>query len=424
MKRFFFFLGFLFMVAACELVDGPFDHRPRGGRNTASGAASQPDSTSAPQEPDTVVWASVVRVPEGYDWARDSAGGSFGGELLLYRNSEAVLRIPANGGTSYGGSGSGFISLNPGTHHIINGHLYSEHCSGGHCYICRDGCLLLQLDGTGFLKGLLELADGSLITLSCSPGDGSLTLRRGSEVLLRISGGSVLGGLGEARPALYKDGSHWCFAYRSGGALYSVRDGVISAVQAPSDDGIAEDVLWQGGKQLLLWRDADGHYLYEESTVGTGAADGSASGGRKISGMDADLHLIRLEGGLFAYCDAAMPNGYRRLFINLQTGKTMPFRSTDSWPHCIGDALWLVHGSSPFSLTLRETGDKTPRTVFSDMDAMVFSNECIALRGDEMLLGVSAPGMRPRLFSGLEPVGEFPFEGYVTALSVEIIPPN
>ena len=55
---------------------------------------------------------------------------------------------------------------------------------------------------------------------------------------------------------------------------------------------------------------------------------------------------------------------------------------------------------------------------------LVFTDECVASIGGDPWLGVSVPGGRPLLVRGGEAVGEFPFDGYITAVDVEIIPPS
>ena len=189
------------IAAGCERLDTPFCRGQSNGRSGRDSGLEQKDSTSgSASAPDTVCWAAVVKVPDGYDWMRDTLAGRFSGELLFYRGGQPCLSIPLNGSLP--------VSPDPGTHHIIRGHLYTECCSGGLLHILRDGVPLLHLPGDGFLKGLLQVADGSLWTLVCTPADGGLTLRRNGETVVRIARGSAVGGLGEGHSALYEDDGH------------------------------------------------------------------------------------------------------------------------------------------------------------------------------------------------------------------------
>ena len=82
------------LPAGCERLDTPF------GRSTGRGSSghAQRDSSSATtvDAPDTVCWTSVVKVPDGYDWHRDTLAGRFSGELLLYRGSRPCLHRGAH----------------------------------------------------------------------------------------------------------------------------------------------------------------------------------------------------------------------------------------------------------------------------------------------------------------------------------------
>ena len=71
--------------------------------------------------------------------------------------------------------------------------------------------------------------------------------------------------------------------------------------------------------------------------------------------------------------------------------------------------------------------NRTPvesKALLRDNDYFVFTDECVASYGKDPFLGVSSPGRRPRLIRGDRAVGELPFEGYITAVDVEIIPPS
>ena len=408
MEKLFRIFVLLLLCTCCERLQPPFGARVRGDRTSITGPFRQRDSTGSGDGvsgADTVVRICAVRVPDDYDWAKDSASGRFEGELILYRGADPELIVPVRP--------ESVISPSPGTHHIIGGHLYTERCCDGRTYICRDGKLLVHFDGSAILKGLLCDSDGALISLSCSPGDGSIVLRRDSEVLLPISHGSVIGGFGEGRDALYEDDGHICFAYTDSGNLFSVRDAVISAVMAPETDGRAEDVLWLGGRQTVLWRKNGTEHILSRSGLN-----------KSISGVSASLSLVPLGEALFVRGEASFGMGLKSVYINTETLEYSYFRVRNGWPYSIGGKLYLVSGADPLGVFARGAKSYEPLTCFSDPSLLAFSGECAAVLGNGLLIGASAPGGPPLLLHGGRAAGEFPFNGYVTAVDVEIIPPS
>ena len=247
------------VLAACEVVDAGVGRGARGGGYSPGESGRHRDTARVADPPaaaDTVVWACAVKVPDGYDWARDTAAGHFSGELILYRNSEPTLKLPAGEADCIGPA--------PGSHHLAGGHLYTEFASGGQTVVLRDGAPYLQLGGAGILKGILPWKDGSTLTLFCSLPDGGLQLHRDSGLLLKISRGSALGGIGGGRPSLYEDEGHYCFEYRDGDSFFSVRDGIISAVMPPEEGFVVEDCRMFRGEEVLIVRKGPNHYLFQD----------------------------------------------------------------------------------------------------------------------------------------------------------------
>lgn len=407
MKRTVLLIVGLIALAGCEMVDFGFGGEARGGRTTPGSSGRQRDTSSVAGEParaDTIIWTCAVKVPDGYDWARDTSAGHFSGELLLYRNSEPELILPVGGQAP--------IGPDPGSHHLAGGHLYTEYYTEGQTIVLREGKPFLQLDGACFLKGLLPGKDGSALTLFCSLSDGGLLLLRDSELLLKINGGSAPGGLGEGRPSLYEDEGHYCFEYRNGDSFYSVRDGIISAVMPPEAGLTVEDYRWFAGKQTLLLRKGQFHYLYEDGEK------------RKVTQMSMDMQLIEAGGVMYA-CGVSSHRGKSIIYAkDLPAFTDLFFTGSDPWLLCSEDGLFCVQGRDPLIIgrPARSAGGTTAE--FSDRDLMVFSAECVSVCGRDLLLGASVPGSHPVLMRGGRVVGEFPFEGYVTAVGVEIIPPS
>ena len=403
MRRIYLLIGLAaLLVASCERLDIPF------GRSTGRGGPglAQKDSSAAPGSatPDTVCYAAVVKVPDGYDWHRDSLAGRFSGELLFYRGSRPCLSITLDGSVP--------VSPDPGTHHILAGHLFTECSSGGALHILRDGEPLLHLPGEGFLKGLLLSADGGLWTLACTPSDGSLTLCRNGETVVRIARGSAVGGFGEGRSALYEDGGHICFSYTEGGNFFAVKDGGISPILPPGDGATVEDFRWREGIPLTLYRKYDTHYLYTE-----GAS-------RQMINSRWKASFVEAGGNLFIFGRTNYISRDLYFSCDVQSLEIRYFYGKEPWLHSAEGDLFAVQGSSPLRIS---TGASTPTPPFPHIDLegmLVFSDECVASIGRDAYLGASVPGGRPLLIRGSRAVGEFPFDGYITAVDVEITAPS
>ena len=82
-------------------------------RNPGGGSGGNPDAPPEMQLYDTTLYFCAVRFDESYDWQRDTAYGSESFELLLYRDFEPVLSVSS--------AGSGCVSADFDTHHIIGG---------------------------------------------------------------------------------------------------------------------------------------------------------------------------------------------------------------------------------------------------------------------------------------------------------------
>ena len=404
MKRFYLIFALGLMVAAgCERLDTPFGRGTAGGRSGRDSGLEQKDSTAG-NAPDTVCFAAVVKVPDGYDWMRDTLAGLFSGELLFYRGGNPCLSIPLDGSVP--------VSPDPGTHHIIRGHLYTECCSGGSLHILRDGVPLLHLPGDGFLKGLLQVADGSLWTLVCTPADGGLTLRRNGETVIRIARGSAVGGLGEGHSALYEDDGHVCFSYTEGDSFFAVKDGGISPIKPPEEGAYVDDFLWRDGEALTLYKKNDVCYLHRN--------------GISTAAINSRSHCTFVEtgGGLYVFGRSNYISRNLYFSWNAESSEVLYFYGTEPWLHSSEAGLFTVQGSSPLRVSgwAKAPLQQIPHTDREGM--MVFSDECVASIGRDAYLGASVPGGRPLLIRGSRAVGEFPFDGYITTVDVEITAPN
>ena len=205
---------------------------------------------------DTSVFVTVVDFPEGYDWRRDTSYGAVTGNIVLFRNGERSLSIPAGYGRQ--------ASLEPDLHHLAGGHVYTEACSDGRTVIGVDGEESFSYPGREFLCGLL--VEGSdIYTLGQDRSGNGFSLRRNGEALLEAEDGTLASHLSDypeyPTGALYRDGEHLYFSYwkrlspvSSERSWFVVEDGVETIVDA-------------GGKGMYDIRVRDGRLQIRERTA-------------------------------------------------------------------------------------------------------------------------------------------------------------
>lgn len=160
------------------------------------------------------LYISGVSFPEGYDWRRDTAFGKVACNIFLIRDGEVVCNVPA------GINGSADAA--PDRHHIISGHLYTEHHEPSQTIIQRDGKEILRYRGDETMRGML-LEQGKLLTLGQNRYGHGFALRRNGKVLFSSDDGELLGSYSDKAyaesGALYDDDGTACFSY------FSTREG-------------------------------------------------------------------------------------------------------------------------------------------------------------------------------------------------------
>ena len=192
-------------------------HNTGGSRDTIPGSPGHPSA-------DTIVYVSAVTVPEGYDWRRDSLYGSIPCELLFFRNGVPLFSVQ---------TGS-IASPSPDTHHILDGHLYTEYASMEGTIICRDGEELFRYPQREMLKGLL-VKGKDVYTLGRALDGGGFYYRCNGETLLKQENGEPFGDFTNPaygrNGALYESRNGVCFCYKTASACFSCVDGTVSQIQ-------------------------------------------------------------------------------------------------------------------------------------------------------------------------------------------------
>lgn len=219
------------------------------------------DQSGPAVPPDTILYICGVQMPGEYDWQRDSGIGIAHGEIVLLKNMEEEFTIP----TGY----NECASTDHDTHHLIDGHLFTEFSSSVSTFIKMDGNDLVTFDGREFLLGLVKRPD-SIWTLGMRRSGRGFCLRRDGETVFESKEGTVLGSFSDsAYPktgALYEDSGAVWFAYNidEGGNRYShiVKNGRDSTLSG----GYYDDIRVIGGRLMGIRAASDIGIYYNDGT--------------------------------------------------------------------------------------------------------------------------------------------------------------
>lgn len=351
--------------------------------------AIEPD---VPSGCDTLLLLCGVQVPPGYDWQKDTAIGLAQGKVVLYRDMKQVLAFP----TGYYEN----VSTDPDTHHLIDGHLYTEFSSSSRTVIKKDGKMLFEYEGREYLDGLL-VRDGDVYTLGSRRSGYGFTCRRNGEIILDSPGGFVFGSFRESTypetGGLYLDEGKICFSYRDGrtGSTACVfREGLQSMVNA--GDGVRlEDVRINNG---------------EITGVGINSA-GKACVMRKgrVSVLDSDFlwdscRLVFVGADVFISGCASDSSGIRRrtVIVDAGDGSVKEDEEGEKRVLCDGGKFWL----EPMEYA----------------GYYCFSKSCLCSFGDDWYKALTPKnGCCPVLVkNGI--TQEIEMNGYLTGVEVAVIP--
>ena len=243
-------LAAMVMIHSCELVEQNtsfgMQHVYKPHRSTRFGSDS---ARFQPQhKDDTVLYLSAVRFPPDYDWRRDTLFGAVDAELVLLKDYSEILSIPVGN----------VAEASADKHHILDGHLYTEHQTSSTTYIGKDGIVILSFEGREELRGLLE-DGGILYTLSVPKGGDGFKLRADGQVIYSEKSGTVYGTMSEPsyrqNGALYKDNGHLCFCFRTESMVYRIEDGLKYVAISGAGPGEAQDVRIIDGQVVCAGSD-------------------------------------------------------------------------------------------------------------------------------------------------------------------------
>ena len=231
------------IAVSCSLVDDGLvwgsARRPHSRVDETAVQDAYEEDTPDPNEPDTSIYVCAVRVNPGCDYLRQDPGP--GSEIVLFKNFRQVLSVPL-------GEGAG---PDADTHHLIDGHLWTERSTLTQTIVCRDSVEMCRFDGREYLLGLLPMGD-DVYTLTRSRESAAFTYRKNSQVLFQKEAGTVFGDMQDPSygntGALYlSNAGRPCFCYGGGGAYYAVEDGLEIKHSDLKTGSVFQDVKYRKG---------------------------------------------------------------------------------------------------------------------------------------------------------------------------------
>ena len=393
MKHFLPFFILLSAISCYRLPLLPDEHGRRAGWDMHGEHVYH---RNLPEEEDSL-YISGVEYPPDYDWIRDTAHSSVQASILLYRGSEEILRVEAGGGALW--------SVDPDSHRISGGHLYTFAARGGKSFIGKDGEVILEYDGEEYIRGF-AIDSGRILTLGQQEtgGSPSATFRVDGKTVFRADAAHVRGSLDKSLPrsgALYQDNGHWYFSYTQGGRLHLVEDN--REISFPSDEPWEEAIMMDGVLYLVRTK-LQGKYRSAYLLMGE-------KGGYLETGILSANVSYRFVSG----------NGQLRLLVRdyLQTGiwevpsgrmRSIYSNEVELFPRPGSDIIVLskegkVRGILP---------GKLPEGAFS-----LFTGACALDCGGSFVIGLSALDGGPDVLIRDSVVIQLPFNGPITSLSME-----
>lgn len=395
----------LLALAGCEPFTLPSAIRCKvmdTGKQTRKCKDSIRDSTKLTAS-DSCLLLCAAEVPESYDWRRDTACGRAEGRIVLYKNFTPVLSIEAGAQEE--------TSLEPYTHHLLDGRLYTEYAGNAETIIKCDGQTLCRFAGRERLLGLLPLKDG-LLSLGAPEEGGGFNLRKDGDMLLSVRNCRVFGGFGElACPrtgALYLDRGHWYFAYCNGDACFLVRDGESKGVGLPQTVSRVLDLRVVGGETLAVGRSGSGCRLFK-GKLGTALSSSLNWEGAAI---------LPYDKGIFV---AGYGRNSRKEACNIvqdpASGKEWLLAGGLNYPFCSDSGEVWALGIDGRSLTLSAADG----ALFSKSESLFMDRGCGTVAAGTLYLALSstADGGKPCLWYGGE-MRELDINGYLTAVEVSL----
>lgn len=365
------------------------------------GAAS--GNTEA-QITDTSVYVAAVIVPKEYDWRRDSLYGAVPCELQLLKNG--IPQFSMHTGA--------LASSSADTHHLLDGHLYTEYANSEGTVICCDGKELFRYPQREMLKGLLVKGE-DVYTLGRLLDGTGFCYRCNGEIVLRQDAGELFGDFSDLAygrtGALYDSGSGVCFCFKSSSACYSVLNGEMSQVSTSVSSFRVKDMRLYGKSVCYVADYSTATMIFTPLRAYTLPTD--------VNWQSASL--FSRNGELWFVADSPLKAVCRPV---MQMGNELAGASF------LGEDNFVYEGSSKFysascgggTFTLR---DNRGEILYIRDSTCFFGRQNVCCAEDEVyaLLNPRERDRRPFVWHGGKKE-EYDINGYLTAIEVVFSPPN
>ena len=144
-----------------------------------------------------ICYITCFDYPEGYDWRTDPQKGSVKCSLTVFADGLPMMKVPV--GDEYQ------VSPDPDMHRMIDGHLYTDYCTGSETVIKKDGKTVLRYPASEVLCGMVVKGD-TIYTLGHSRHGDGFAYRRNGEIIIERFSGRTFG-------RLHYDDGRICFAF-------------------------------------------------------------------------------------------------------------------------------------------------------------------------------------------------------------------
>jgi hypothetical protein len=397
-------LALILLAPACEKFQPSRYYRGLLLDDTSS------DNTPPAEEPcaDTNVYVSAVLVPESYDWRRDTACGAVKCEIALYLNNEMLFSTDAGPGT--------FIGANPSTHHIIDGHLYTEYASDMETIISMDGTVMFRYPEPEVLSGMI-VRPGEMFTIGRHKGGNGFSFRRNGEIIIRQPSGKVFGDFSDSAygetGALYEDEGKVCFCFKDSRSCYKVADGVMTQIRlSVSAEGVVD-------MRIL---NSDLYYIADYSRA-TMIFSPQRTLYLPTAMEHSDLKITVVDGAPYLLADLLNPA--RTVIRSLQhaSDETSGVSFDGNYNFVIrrGGPYFSVSGQDGL-LTLSKEGGEN---LYARDSTFFFGRSCVVAEGEDAFLVVNPKERECVPFvwhDGKESF--FGISGFLTGIAVSVSPPS
>ena len=195
MKKSLLIVSMLLFLISCS----KFDHNYRGRPLYTNPLRPQEDSRLPEKPVQTHFYVSGVKYPDDYDWIKDELRGEVPCTLFLLDNGEPICEIPVSWTNETNADGR--------SHHIWQGHIYTDFTNSTETVIKKDGKVVMRLDSREIVHSIADY-NGTIYSINEVLGKNVLRFRQGTEIIQDFAESEMQRGLylnGEDICCLIKD---------------------------------------------------------------------------------------------------------------------------------------------------------------------------------------------------------------------------